>query len=312
MQVAANGITLEVEIHGDAEGVPLVLIRGLGSQLVHWPRELVAGLAARGYRVVIFDNRDAGLSARCPAPGIADGADAILAAIRAGRVPPPAYRLDDMARDVVGLMDALGIGRAHVFGISMGGAIAQILACDHRERLLGAMIVMSSARLRGARLAEQLVSRPLDREDFIAAQLEGDRAWGSPGFPAPETWLRDTAARAWERGADAAGMNRQLLAILNAPDRRAALAGVTLPCLVIHGSEDRLIPPEAGREIAALIPGAEAEIIAGMGHVITPALALRIVERVDRFIRSRGGAGGAAGGAAGGEGPRGADQTPRQ
>lgn len=287
MRIEANGIHLEVEEHGDPGNPALILIRGLGSQIVHWAPELITGFVAAGYRIVTFDNRDVGLSDRCPAPGAEGDADAVLADICAGRVPRPAYGLPDMACDVIGLMDTLGIDRAHVFGISMGGTIVQLLACDHADRLLTASIVMASARLRDLDLGARLLSRPTDLAGFIDGALAGDREWGSPGFPATENYLRAQAERAYERGAEAEGVNRQLVAILNAPDRRNALRRVTLPCLVIHGEEDTLILPEEGREIAALIPEAELEVIQGMGHVITPALAPLIVARVVRFIAGR-------------------------
>ncbi|MCV2872928.1 alpha/beta hydrolase [Defluviimonas sp. WL0050] len=287
MRIAANNIHLEVEEHGDPGAPVLILVRGLGSQIVHWAPELITGFVAAGYRVVTFDNRDVGLSDRCPAPGSQGDADAILADVQAGRVPKPAYDLQDMARDVTALMDALGIECAHVFGISMGGAIVQILACDHPDRFRSATIVMSSARLRGLDLGERLLSRPVDRAGYVDGALAGDREWGSPGYPASETYLRAQAERAYDRGAEAEGVNRQLVAILNTSDRRNALGRVTLPCLVIHGTDDTLIPPEEGREIASLIPDAELEVIDGMGHVITPALAPLIVERVNRFIAGR-------------------------
>ena len=286
MQIVANGITLEYAETGPADGPALVLIRGLGSQMIHWPDEMVAGFAARGYRTVIFDNRDVGLSARCPAPGVDAEADAIIAAVRAGRRPTHAYTLDDMARDVIGLIDGLGIGRAHVFGISMGGGISQILAADHAERVRSATIVMSAAAFSPERIG-LLLERQMNRETFIEDAVEKDRAWGSPGFPMQEDAVRALAGLAWDRGAAAEGVNRQALATMATGDRRAALARVALPCLVIHGADDALVPPEAGRAIAALIPGAECEIIAGMGHVITPLLAPLIVDRVDRFIRER-------------------------
>ncbi|MGB3314485.1 MAG: alpha/beta hydrolase [Albidovulum sp.] len=287
MQIDANGIRLEYEVHGPEDGPALILIRGLGSHLIHWPEELTAGFAAAGYRIVTFDNRDVGLSSRCPVPGAEGNAGTILADLNAGLVPKPAYHLSDMARDVVALMDALGIARAHVFGISMGGGIVQLLACDHGDRLLSAIMVMTSATLGGLNLGGRLVSKPCDRQTYIAGALEGDRAWGSPGFPASEAYLADQAARAFDRGAEAEGVNRQLLAILNAPDRRADTAALTLACLVIHGEDDTLIPVGHGRSLAALILGSELEVIDGMGHVITPMLAPRIVDRVDRFITSR-------------------------
>lgn len=286
MQITANGIELEFTEAGPEDGPALVLVRGLGSQMIHWPDELVRGFADRGYRTVSFDNRDVGLSARCPAPGVIADADTIIAGTRAGKMPRPAYTLQDMAADVTGLMDGLGIGRAHIFGISMGGGITQILAADHAERLLSATIVMSAASFSAERIEAVLV-RPLDRDAFIRAAVVMDRDWGSPGYPMTEEAVRARAALAWQRGWQAEAVNRQALAAVAAGDRRAALQRIALPCLVIHGADDALIPPEAGREIAALIPDAECEIVSGMGHVITPLLAPLIVERVDRFIRER-------------------------
>lgn len=286
MQVKANGIMLEVAEHGPKDGSPLILIRGLGTQMAHWPEEFVQGFAALGYRVVTFDNRDVGLSQRCPAEGVDGSAQSILEAIAAGLPPRPAYALDDMARDVVGLMDALGIAKAHIFGISMGGGIAQILATEHSDRLLSAMIVMTRARLTGQGSVELLLAKPETEEEYIATSLASDAAWGSPGFPASEDYLRDQAKRAYARGADPEGVNRQLLATFSSGDRRDALRAVDLPCYVIHGAQDALIPPEAGEEIAALIPGAKLEVIEGMGHVITPALAPLLVAKVDDFIRT--------------------------
>lgn len=284
MQIKANGITLEVEEHGSADGIPMILIRGLGSQLINWPPEMVQDLAARGFRVILFDNRDVGKSARCPAPGVSGEAQDILAQIAAGRVPQAAYTLDDMADDVVGLMDAFGISRAHVFGISMGGGIVQSLALRHADRLLTVSIVMSRAAFTGQGAIDRLLSFPQDRAGFIEAALEGDRAWGSPGFPAPDSYFRDLAARAFYRGSDPEGVNRQLLAIMSSPDRRAALRAVALPCLVIHGADDALIPPQAGEEIAALIPDARLHIVPGMGHIITPSLSPVLTGMLTEFI----------------------------
>lgn len=284
MQIKANGITLEVQQHGPQDGVPLILIRGLGSQLIHWPREMLSGLVDQGFRVVIFDNRDVGQSARCPAPGVDGRAETILADLAAGRAPQAAYTLDDMADDVIGLMDALGIVRAHVFGISMGGGIVQALALCHANRLLSATIVMSRAAFTGQGAIDQLLSHPQDREGYIDAALIGDHAWGSPGFPAPDSYFRDLAGRAYDRGAEPEGVNRQLLAIIASPDRRHALRAIDLPCLVIHGADDALIPAQAGEEIAALIPDAVLRIVPGMGHIITPALAPVMVDLLAGFI----------------------------
>ncbi len=287
MQIKANGITLECNRHGDPAQPALILIRGLGSQLVHWPDELIQGFVARGYHVITFDNRDIGLSQRCPAPGVTGQAQDILDQIASGDTPRAAYTLADMARDVIGLMDALSIHRAHVFGISMGGAITQVLAIDHADRLHSATIVMSAARLADPSALPMLLSHPRDRADFIANALTEDANWGSPGYPATPDYLRDQAARAWDRGAPADGVNRQLLATITAPDRRAALERIALPCLVIHGVQDALIPVEAGRDIAHRIPDADLQLIEGMGHVITPALAPIIVDLVSDFFSRR-------------------------
>ena len=287
MQIEANGITLDHAQTGPADGVPLVLIRGLGSQRIHWPEAFLDGLAARGFRVISFDNRDIGESQRCPAPGVEARAEAILAEVAAGRVPQAAYTLEDMARDVIGLMDALGIARAHVFGMSMGGGIAQILALDHAPRLLSATIVMSRASFSGQGALDQLLARPLDRAAFIATELRLDAIWGSPGYPIPEAALRDLAGRAHDRGADPEGVNRQLLAVIHSGERRDRLGGVALPCLVIHGADDALIGPEHGEEIAGLIPEAELQIIEGMGHTITPALSPLLVGMLADFITRR-------------------------
>lgn len=285
MQIKANGILLEVEEYGPADGIPLILIRGLGSQLIHWPQGLYRGLGLRGYRTIIFDNRDMGLSQRCPAQGVSGKASDIIAALQRGETPKPAYGLGDMARDVVGLMDALKIGRAHVFGISMGGGIAQFLAVEHANRLLSATLVMTSARLRSLTDIHKMLARSATRQQAQDNWVIGHAFWGSPGFPVSEAEMRIEAALAWDRGWSDEAENRQILAIMALTDWREELCQVNLPCYVIHGADDALVPPESGREIAALIPGAKLEIIDGMGHVITPLLAPKIVDMLDGFIR---------------------------
>lgn len=293
MKITANDITLEIEDHGPTNAPAMILVRGLGTQLVHWPENLVQGFVNSGFRTISFDNRDVGLSQRCPAPGVPGDADEITAKIMAGTDIPPAYTLDDMARDVIGLMDACGIERAHVFGISMGGAITQLLALDHGDRLLSATIVMTAARplLERGRIADmlpRLLARPETLDEAQDNWVAGHASFGSPGFPMAEEDIRAEARLAWSRGADAEGVNRQLLATLDAPDRRPRLGNVTTPCLVIHGTDDTLIPVEMGAEIADHIPGSEFHPIKGMGHIITPLLAPQIVSLVGDFIRRRG------------------------
>ncbi|KUJ73387.1 hypothetical protein AVO45_14990 [Ruegeria marisrubri] len=297
MQIEANGIKLEVEEHGPRDGVPLILIRGQGSQLVHWPNALIEGFAGAGFRTILFDNRDVGLSQRCPSDGVPGNADAILELVRAGGELPALYGIMDMAEDVIGLMDALRIERAHVLGISMGGAILQQICIDHPNRLLSATIVMTACRpfeeVAGgdpaARLAmiENLLVRPRSLQKYSDEQVAEHAKWGSPGYPMPEAEIRAMAERAYARGVDDEGMNRQVLAVSKAPDRRPALRKVSLPCLVIHGSDDKLLPPQLGREIAAHIPESEFHEVEGMGHIITPALSPVIVETVSDFINRR-------------------------
>lgn len=293
MQIHANGLTLEIQDHGDPAHPALILIRGLGSQMVHWPGNLIQGFVKSGLRVITFDNRDVGLSQRCPAPGISADPDDILAHVKAGKEITPAYTLDDMAEDVIGLMDALAIARAHVFGISMGGAIAQILALNHPDRLLSDTIVMSTCRplTDRANLAEvlaHLLVYPATSDQAEQTLILEYASLGSPGFPMPEKDIRGLARLAWSRAGDTQGINRQALATITATDRRADLARITTPCLVIHGIDDALINVERGAEIAAHIPASQYHAIEGMGHIITPLLAPRIISLVSDFIRGQG------------------------
>jgi len=287
MQIKANGILLEVEEYGPPDAPPLILIRGLGSQLIHWPENFVQGFVDAGYRTIIFDNRDIGLSQHCPLNGVSGKAVDILAAANRGEVPKPAYHLDDMANDVVGLMDALDIARAHIFCISLGGVVGQILAIDHPDRLLSATLVMTSSRLHSMGILPHVLSYPADRNQAQDNWVAGNAFWGSPDYPMTEAEIRAEAAIAWDRGWTDEGENRQLLAVINAEDRQDALTRVNVPCFVIHGANDPLIRPDAGREIAALIPDARLEVIAGMGHVISPLLAPKIVALVDDFIKAQ-------------------------
>lgn len=294
MQIKANGISLEVQEHGNPANPALILIRGLGTQLVHWPDTLINGFVAAGFRTLVFDNRDVGLSQRFDQAGVPSEAAEIIAAAAQGAPLPSAYTLRDMAEDVIGMMDALKIGQAHIFGISMGGAIAQLLALHHADRLLSGTIVMSTCRPlveRGAlaELLPKLVAHNdaslADAQDALVAEYG---LWGSPGYPATEAFIRAQAKAAYLRGGPkAAGINRQLLATLAAPDRRPALKALALPCCVIHGLDDTLLPAALGAEIAAHIPDSTYHPIKGMGHIITPLLAPEIVRIVSEFIRTK-------------------------
>lgn len=289
MRINANGIGLEVEDLGPKSAPSIVMIRGLGSQMVHWPNELIKGFAAEGFRVVAFDNRDVGLSDRVPTPGLDYSAEGILEQVRIGQPLVPAYSLEDMARDVIGLMDTLEIERAHIWGISMGGAIAQILAMDHAERLHSATCVMSTTRPIGKRGFDEerlrwLLAYPMTEAEAEDYWVEGHANWGSPGYPMSEAEIREQARRAYRRGHDPEGMNRQFLAGYMARDRQTRLEGVSLPVHVIHGEDDTLVTPALGREVASAIPDARYDEVPGMGHVVTPMLAPTMVHITKRFI----------------------------
>lgn len=292
MQITANGIQIEAETYGPEDGVPLVLIRGLGSPMIYWPVAFFEGLAAAGFRVVLFDNRDVGLSQRCPKEGVPSSADEITAAALAGEPVGAAYRLNDMAADVVGVMDALGIEKAHVFGMSMGGAIVQLLCLDHADRVLSGSIVMATSRPFAQRAGRaewlaKLLAHPVNRETFVANHVADFARWGSSAYPMSEPELRAQAEAGFDRNFDAEGINRHVLAVMASVDRRQDLTQVALPCQVIHGAEDTLIPPDAGAEIAGLIPGCDHHQIEGMGHVITPLQAPMLIELMQDFISRR-------------------------
>jgi pimeloyl-ACP methyl ester carboxylesterase len=271
-QARSNGINLEYETFGDRGAPPIVLIMGLGAQLVLWPDELCATLAAAGHYVVRFDNRDVGLSTKLETPRRVRLVRAALASRLGFKVRAP-YTLDDMAHDTVGLLDALELRRAHVVGASMGGMIAQIVAARHPQRVDSLTLIMSTSgnpRLPQARLDLQLrlVRRPLagDRETLIRHSMDLWRAIGSPQFPAGDEVLRAKVERSYDRSSYRHGLARQTLAIIASGSRVPLLKRITAPTLVIHGAEDPLVPVAAGHDLAQHIPGARLSIIPGMGH----------------------------------------------
>lgn len=259
MQVRANGIAIEVESRGASEAPPFLLIRGLGTQLIHWPDALLDALVARGFRVVVFDNRDAGLSRKF------DGA------------PSPAYSIADMAADAVGVLDALGIERAHVAGISMGGMIAQVMAAEWPGRCRSLASIMSSSGAPGLpgptpEALDALLSRPEDPTDracVIAHAMRTQRVFESPRFAPTDDELRTLVAAAFDRCHCPDGVARQLAAVIASGDRSEQLARIAVPTLVVHGADDPLVPIAAGEDTASRIPGARFERIEGMGHDVT-------------------------------------------
>lgn len=232
---------------------------------------MIDGFVAAGFHVVAFDNRDAGLSQNC-----------------ADRAP---YSLRDMAEDTVGLMDALAIDRAHVLGMSMGGMILQLIALHHPARLLSATIVMSSSRADGLPQAEPEVQELLrsvppsrQRDDVIAHELEAARAFQSPRWPFDSARRATLIGRAYDRCYSPDGASRQYEAMMAAASDLAGIEAIDTPTLVVHGTQDRLLPPAHGRDIAARIPGAEMVEIHGMGHDLEGAVPSLIVNIVNRFV----------------------------
>ena len=294
MNVLANGRTLHVEQFGDPAAPAVLLIMGLAMPAAAWPDEFVERLVEHGLRVVRFDNRDAGGSDRARGPRRYGVQVAIMRALLRLPVHAP-YTLDDMAKDTAGVLDALGIRRAHVVGASMGGMIAQVLAARHPERVATLTSIMSSSgnpspsvALGSSRALRVLLRRPtrLDTVEGVTEHLmHVFGVIGSPGFRSGRPALRAQLEKVARRGYDRAGSERQLLAILASGDRRALLARITAPTLVIHGADDPLLPVAAGVDTAKHIPGAQLMVVPGMGHDFAPALQQAIADWIAAHIR---------------------------
>ena len=272
MQISANGIGLEVEDHGSPHGEPLLLIMGLGMQLLGWHEDFVAALVARGFRVIRFDNRDIGLSQSFNGAGVPNLALASVRYALGLRVKSP-YTLADMAADSAAVLDALGIARAHVCGASMGGMIAQRLAAHRPERVKSLTLMMTSSgarRLPGPSLKVRgaMISRPKDNRvpSIVEHYVNLYGLIGSPAYPPGKDYLRERFTGSITRSYRPAGTARQMVAIAADGDRTPLLATLRPPTHVIHGAADPLVPVPAGRDLAARIPGATLEVIDGMGH----------------------------------------------
>jgi pimeloyl-ACP methyl ester carboxylesterase len=291
-QAKANGIQIEYESFG-RDGDPLILlIMGFAGQLIFWPEPLCDGLAAKGFRVVRFDNRDIGKSTHLDGLRALD-AWALLAEVMAGKQPEVPYTLNDMARDAVGLLDALGVERAHIAGASMGGMIAQLIAINHPERAKSLISIMSTTGRRdlppGDPETLSVLFRPpksLSRDDLIEASILVQNALNSPGFPSTEAQIRATAERRTDRAPfDPAGLARQTAALIAAPPRNALLEEVRRPALVLHGGDDPVVPVAAGKDTAGSIPGAELIVVPGMSHDFGLPLVPTYLRHVGDFVR---------------------------
>jgi pimeloyl-ACP methyl ester carboxylesterase len=273
---AANGrVRLFYDVSGPVAGPVILLVSGLGSQYRSFDDGWCALFHDAGFRTVRFDHRDAGLSTSFDET-VPDPA-AVVAARRDGLRPDVPYTLSDMAGDAVAVLDAIGCEAAHVVGVSMGAQIAQLLAIEHPGRLLSLTSVMSRTgdpdvgQPSDAARAIETTPRPTNREEAIAAARAALAVWGSPAFYDPDRIGRVTGD-AYDRAFNPDGRARQRMAIIAAPSRTAALAAVTVPTLVIHGTADRLIDPSGGRRTAGAVPGARLELVEGMGHDTPPGL----------------------------------------
>lgn len=291
MQLSANGVRIEVDIRGPADGEPLLMIMGLGMQLIAWPDGLVDELVARGFRVIRFDNRDVGLSQSFDELGPPNVPLAALLHLFHLPIKAP-YQLADLARDAVGVLDALGIGSAHVCGASMGGMIAQHLGFAHAQRVKSLTLMMTTSGDRSLpkeslKVRRALLSRPRrgstpeQKLENILDHFVGLYGLiGSPGYPTDPAALRTRIAQGVQRSFRPQAVARQLVAIAADTHRAERLARIAAPTLVLHGEHDALIPAAAARDLAQRIPDVRLEIIPGWGHDLPEPLWPRLAAEI--------------------------------
>ncbi|MFJ2990499.1 alpha/beta fold hydrolase [Collimonas sp. NPDC087041] len=279
-KTTANGIEIEYDCFGNTDAEAVLLISGMGTQMIRWSETFCKILANQGFHVIRFDNRDAGLSTHFDSASMPDFA-AIVEAVSRGETPHVPYTLFDMANDAVGLLDSLMIKRAHLVGRSMGGMIAQLVASEHAERVLSLASIMSSTGNRDLPQASPAVMaamtspapHPLkDEPGYLTHCVAFSQLIAGRGYPFDESAQRDQALAEVKRAYNPSGFWRQIAAIAAAGDLRSRLANITAPALVLHGSDDPLVPPAAGEDTAANIKGAKLLIVEGMGHDLPPSL----------------------------------------
>jgi pimeloyl-ACP methyl ester carboxylesterase len=277
-----DGVELCYEAFGDPAGPALLLTMGLATQMIGWHEDFCRALADRGFHVIRYDNRDVGRS-----KAMTGRAPTILQLLRRDK-QGAAYTLDDMAGDGIGLLDHLGIERAHVMGASMGGMIAQTMAAHHHDRVLSLVSMMSNTGARWSgepspRLYPVLLKpAPRDRDAYIEHAVWVFSRIGSPGFPPDDAELRELAGQSFDRGRNPAGAGRQLAAIIASGDRTPLLRTISVPTLVIHGKRDRLVPLSGGRATARAIPGSRLLVIDGMGHDIPRGAWPRMLDAIEQ------------------------------
>jgi len=275
------GIEIAYERFGEKSAPPVLLVMGLGTQMLAWPEGFCSLLVDRGLQVIRFDNRDVGLSTH-----LHDAPPPDVMAAFAGDYSSAAYTLTDMAADAVALLDALGLEGAHIVGASLGGMIAQTIAIEHPSRVRSLTSIMSTTGDRSVGQATQEATAALlappatSREEAMDRTVAAFRVIGSPGFELDEAELRERTGLSYDRAFDPGGVARQLVGVLASPDRTVALADVRAPTLVVHGADDPLIDVSGGRATAEAVPGAELIVIDGMGHDLPRALWPQITDRI--------------------------------
>jgi pimeloyl-ACP methyl ester carboxylesterase len=286
-RVEANGIELVYDTFGEPDAPPMLLIMGLGCQMIDWKDEFCSLLAGKGFRVIRFDNRDVGQST-CFEEGGHPQIGEMIEAMQRGEAVEAPYLLSDLVADTIGLLDALGIEKAHVVGLSMGGMIAQLMAAGHPDRVLTLTSIMSTTGEPGLPVstpeAWTCLTAPLETElrPFLEQYVAKWSVYAGPKYPIDPEMARDHATRLFERGTHSAGRDRQMAAILASGSRREALRSVTCPALVIHGDSDPVVRIEAGKATADAIGGAELLVIEGMGHDLARGVWLRVADAIAR------------------------------
>ena len=281
----STGIHLCYQTFGDAGGDPLLLVMGLGGPMNWWDPNFCSMLAEAGFFVIRYDNRDTGRSSRVR--GRVTRRMLMRSFMGRKGVRPP-YTLDDMAGDAFGLLDHLGIDAAHVAGISMGGMIAQTMAVLEPARVLSLTSIMSTTGRRTVgwqdpRLLPLLVARSVQsREAYVASSARFWKMIGSPGYPETSDVVQARAGETWDRGVSPAGVARQMLAIVAQPDRAKRLRGLTMPVLVIHGLNDKMVHVSGGRATSRAVPGSELMLVPGMGHNVPAELRATFVDAIRR------------------------------
>jgi pimeloyl-ACP methyl ester carboxylesterase len=270
-RVNANGIQIEYETFGDPSAPPLLLIMGLGGQLIHWGQGFCEQLTAKGHFVIRYDNRDCGLSTKFEEAGLPDIAQLYNKLFRGKALKAP-YTLNDLADDAAGLLDALDIDKAHICGASMGGMIAQTLAIRHPQRVSSLISIYSTTgnpelpQMQPEAMEVLMTPPPSERRAYIEYNTSAMRVLAGDGFPFDEGFIRDISARAFDRAFYPQGVGRQMAAAMAQENRKDTLASLTIPTLVIHGTADALVPVAHGKDTADAIPGAQLLLIEGMGH----------------------------------------------